>query len=285
MKIVFMLMLLIACTEKESIPQQAITQHAWFKKPDQIEAQLQSWGIYATNEEKELYFSTIGMLYGATDINTQEVLLHDSPVVTYVMALNAVSEWVSRKLVERQRQLELINQNKPVSVFMFKGVAIPAASGACDKNSHDWCFAAASQANWCDCDDEITIGRYTASESPPQPDTAAERKRIMHNMQDIGEFLGVTLDNCSPSPDRDQYQHLPHYLLDAVFLPALAATDDSNMVNAPEATAGQQQATQEAPAWLLVAREATAWQRVIHSMLLSGEFFMHLDPRRKELCQ
>ena len=46
---------------KGIIPQQAITQHAWFKKPDQIEAQLQSWGIYATNEEKELYFSTIGM--------------------------------------------------------------------------------------------------------------------------------------------------------------------------------------------------------------------------------
>lgn len=266
MKIVCLLSitLLLACKEKEATTQQATPQHVWFKKPAQIEAQLQQWGIIISEADKELYFSTLGMLYGATNIETQEVLVQDSPVVTYVMALNVVSDWLSRILVEKQVELE---ENKS-SVFMFKGAGIPAATGVCNKSDSSYCFAEHSKDTWCDCDDELSIGRYRLGAAPPDPTSTAERKRIMHNMQDMGEFLGITLDNCSPSPDKGKYQHLPHYLLDTVFLPAFK--------NPPlvEGTIVSKK-----------HNEIYAWRKVIHAMLLSGEFFMNLDPRRKAICQ
>ena len=261
MRLVLLITLILACTENKSVTHEAVTQHAWFKKPAQIEAQLRAWDISISDKERELYFVTLGMLYGATSTATQETFLHDKPVVTYVLALNSVSDWLSNKLIRQQRKLE--RKTEDAAVFMFKGAGIPAATGTCDANrGNNYCFAADNRTTWCDCDDGVKIGRYTGT-APPAPDTPAERKRIMHNMQDMGEFLGITLDNCSPSPDKEKYDHLPQYLLDTVFLPtfnhAAEPQDDTH--------------------------EAAAWQRVIHTMLLSGEFFMNIDTRRKKPCQ
>ena len=259
MRLVLFSILILACKDTASDTHEAVTQHTWFKKPTQIEAQLSEWGISINYTDRELYFVTLGMLYGATKTATQETYLHDKPNITYLLALNNVSHWISEELIDKQEALE--NKNS-AGVFMFKGAGLPAATGKCDVDSgNNYCFADNNRDTWCDCDDAMKIGRYSG-DAVPVPDTAAERKRIMHNMQDIGEFLGITLDNCTTSPDTAKYQHMPQYLLDAVFLPTFK--DDSNQG---------------------VEREKAAWRRVIHAMLLGGEFFMNIDTRRKKPCQ
>ena len=260
MRRVLLFMLMLACKENDSATHEAVTHHAWFKKPAQIELKLREWGINITDKDRQLYFVKLGLLYGATSTATQKTYLHDKPVTTYVLALNIVSDWISNKLVTKQQALEA-EENNTVGVFMFKGMGLPAATGKCDEASgNNYCFAADNHDVWCDCDDQVKIGRYTRGDAPPSPNTPVEHKRIMHNMQDIGEFLGITLDNCSPSPDPTQYQHMPQYLLDAVFLPTI---NDKNEIQ----------------------DEIAAWQKVIHTMLLGGEFFMNIDTRRNKLCQ
>ena len=143
------------------------------------------------------------------------------------------------------------------------------------------CFDDATK-NWCDTDDKITTGMYSAKDKERllgllDPDLASsERKRLMHNIQDIGDFLGVTIDNLLTITDSEtdsEYSHVPHYLLDAVFIPNL----DDPLDDPPKCT--NEKSSDNRYIDPLPRCDIQAWKQVVHTILMSGPFFMYLPNR------
>lgn len=125
--------------------------------------------------------------------------------------------------------------------------------GAIASPIDDGCFTDDSK-DWCDFDDQIVLGMFDKNNFPQSKE---QRKRVMHNIQDIGDFLRVTIDNrvtvdakCNGDTD---CQHAPQYLLDNVFISALQ------------------------PSTAKVAGDRLAWQQVIYTILLSGPFFTNIE--------
>ena len=143
------------------------------------------------------------------------------------------------------------------------------------------CFDDAKK-KWCDADDKITTGMYSAKDKERllgllDPDLASsERKRLMHNIQDIGDFLGVTIDNLLTITDSEtdsEYSHVPHYLLDAVFIPNL----DDPLDDPPKCT--NEKSSDNRYIDPLRRCDIQAWKQVVHTILMSGPFFMSLPNR------
>lgn len=239
MKIFYVSLLLLACGDTPYATVKAIDgagqRQVWFKSADELENELVAWRIPLRDAEKSLYISTLGALYGGTDIERMETLLA-GPSSSYVLALDIVSNWLSKKLLNKQ----LLANSK----YLFDGSAAPP--------DNDNCFG--SDAPWCDFDDELTLGAYTRLQPPS---SVAERKKVMHNIQDIGDFLGITIDNLLLlNKTKLPYQHVPHYIMEEIFIPHL---DAKNAVP---------------------ASDYRAWQKVVHVLLMSGQFFMKLNIER-----
>ena len=71
----------------------ASQRQVWFKTAAELENQIRSWGLSLSKDEKSLYFSTLGVLYGNTDISQLEVLLA-KPNSSYVLATDIVANWL-----------------------------------------------------------------------------------------------------------------------------------------------------------------------------------------------
>lgn len=241
-----LLWLVLACGQTPhsnvGMSEAASKRQVWFKSAAELENQMRSWRLYVSKYERSLYFSTLGVLYGSPDINQLEVLLTE-PNSGYVLAIDIVANWLSGKLIQLQ--------SSKGTGYLFNGSYAPP-----DENN---CYA--SKATWCDYHDEIVLGMFSRSQPPT---TEAQRKRVMHNIQDMGDFLGITIDNLlslkkSGLPQR----HVPQYLLEEVFIPHLIDKDDTAYL--PENT----------------ITDYVAWQKVTQILLMSGQFFMHLNLRRQ----
>lgn len=234
MRVLLILMLLACGREKVSSPKEekifalgTDERQVWFKTPDEVENEIVSWGINLNMREKSLYISTLGTLYGRFDEDVLDSPL-DSPNSVYVLALDIVSNWLSDRLIQKQEMHG--------SEFMFHGSNAPP-----DTNN---CFADDSEA-WCDFDDAITVDMYS-KDNPPV--SREEKKKIMHNIQDIADFLGLIVDNLLLLPG---YDHVPHFILEKIFIPNLKQDD------------------------------TYAWQKTVHALLMSGQFFMKLNIERR----
>ncbi len=239
--------------------------YAWFKEPAVIRnTVVKTWGISITDDDDVLYFSRLGQLYGAADVITGRAHLQ-APGGAYVLALDMVSLWLSRLLLTKQMQDEDWLANPPPPM-MFKGqIGFPLAS----LPDSEACFDD-SKRDWCDADDKITTRRYSAKDKERLLKSSSERKRLMHNIQDIGDFLGVTIDNLLLTDGK--HAHVPQYLLDEIFIPNL----DESPPDSDSASGGW---GSDASAGAEACCDIRAWQQVVYAILMSGPFFMHLPSR------
>ena len=236
------LLYLAACKLEQSKVKDGIySSYLWYKTPAEIEATVKSWGVTIYDQERKEHFTDLGQSYGGASRSGQ-VLLGAGPDVLYVLAIAKVSEWlVGMGMgsmvpggVGRRASRSAGEPRFPIMERMFAGG---------DKDT-DSCFDNDKQS-WCDFDDELTVNTYKIVDAEKLKTSPADRKKIMHNMQDIGDFVGVVIDNLTKI---DGYDHVPHYLLEEVFIPNLNEYGD-----------------------------LYAWQKVILAILLRGPFFMHLD--------
>ena len=260
MKIIFYLFILtVACVGHEDAALKsegaASEGRQWFKTPDEIKATVTKWFLDSedaiTVQEETTYFSSLGILYGASDETAKTIPL-ERPGIGYTLALDVLADWLSRKLLTKQLRLHK-ERTHTDSIFMFKFKE--------DEHDKDGCFADDSE-DWCDYDDQITLGMFTKDKHPV---SKAERKKIMHNMQDISVFMGIAVDNRLTTAG---YDHVPHYLLDEVFIPALTnITDDTDDTDdcllPPYSSQGY--------------GDVCAWKKVVYSILASGHFFMNIS--------
>ena len=176
-------------------------------------------------------------------------------------------------------------------------VANPYAQSFSDITSKEQCSAcyADDSKDWCDCPDDVILGQFYQGKSMTYEDS----KRIMHNIQDVGEFIGVPIDNMSASitVGGKTYPHTAFYLLHMVFIPALQAQQTSCAAYFPispeedpfadmdaeedgNVDAGEDNGMAEEEQ--IFCSDFAAWQKVVHAMLMSGPFFVHLDTRKED---
>ena len=239
---------------------------SWLLSPEQIESTIRdTWGLSISNDEAQTYFGAVHTLMGGTSVVRRTTLL-TKPHELFVLTLDSLSAWVAAKLMTKQAQVEAAAAGDQ---FAFRGFTIGGLNPS-DKISDpaqcQACFEDDAKP-WCDCADGIAIGGLTKANLTPEtlaadavaPASKQWRKRIMHNMQDVGDFL-----MCDVAPIDDQTQatvsgqttSLVQYLLDDVFLPSWKA----------ERAAGADAAKSE----------SRAWAGVVHAILVGDACFMDL---------
>ena len=240
---------------------------SWLMSPEAIESTVKdTWGLTVSDEEAQRYFGSVHTLMGGTSVVRRTTLL-TKPHELYVLTLDSLSAWVADKLTQKQVQLE--SQGGRADQFLFRGFVLNGLNVSDKIRDADQCRAcyADDALPWCDCSDGLTVGALSAGGQTPATlaatSTAAGskswRKRVMHNMQDIGDFLmcGVgSIDDQTPAQLNGQTVNVAQYLLDDVFLPVWSA----------QTTAGA------APA----EGERRAWASVVHTILMGQGCFMNL---------
>ena len=301
---------------------------AWFRSPEEIKETIiktfcVSLGQNIEDGRSEIgdYIYTIGTMYGSPDMGNMRTPL-EKPNGTYLLALDVVSMWLSNKLLQKQFMLRLrYPTNADYQRYSEEKERGWLEDSACSDNPKDnhnnrYLFngnkrtrhairdAAACQAcyaddtkTWCDCQDNVYLGEFSKDMSLSQ----AQRKRIMHNIQDMGDFLGVSVDNEVIA--KDNTRHAPRMLLEDVFIPALVNEgecntyallgyegDDDNAAKDAAAEAVPQEGgdyyqdsyeEEQDDAPPLRCTDYVAWQQVVHTLLMSGPFYVKLETVRR----
>jgi len=213
----------------------------WFKTPEAISETITStWGLTLTYAERLEYIHGIRASLGGVSVAQQGSLV-DRPHELYVLSLHALSQRLAEKLVAKQ-----LEKTAAAEPYLFDGLGLADAD--------DGCYADDAR-EWCDGKDGVTIGALTAAAVDPGALSKEWRKRLMHDMQSIGEFFLMAIDERTIMPGGAAGAHAPAFLLDEVFLPTL----------------------REAP--LSAEQERLAWQEVVYTILMSGYFFdLPADP-------
>lgn len=222
-------------------------QQSWFKTPEEIKRTIEGYGIYIRGEAQLLYFDKLAELYGSKNIRQQKTMLV-KPNGVYLLALDALSNWLSCKLFAKEDE-------KQGAVFSGGWLTVDQEEN-CDACYND------DDKEWCDCDDEITLDSHFV-------DDTEFKKRIMHNIQDIGDFLGMAIDN---NLLVKEFTHAPDYLYQQVFIPNLDVEISCN-------TKQQQQTYIANTDGKAGPAHLEAWRKVIHAILMSGPFYLNLDNR------
>ena len=244
-KYLVLILLLCACKQELLTNQESnYSAYIWYKTPEEVYATAtKSWGISISNREKEEYFKRLAISYGGAD-HDGKILIGDAPDVLYTLAVARVAWWLAGKLLFKENS----DPNMPMPAGLDKDLPVQELFAGGEKDQAG-CFADDKQL-WCDFDDELTPNTYTQADAEKLKTSHADRKKIMHNMQDMGDFVGVVIDNLTKIKG---YDHLPHYLLDEVFIPHLNEEGDR-----------------------------LAWRMVVFSILLRGPFFMNFDQQERK---
>lgn len=243
--------LLVGCKlsqEKQSSEQSAIpgtTRNAWMLSPEEIHNTVtQTWGLALTKEESNLIFSmqdilggTIGTAFGATTRNPNKV---------YMGALSKMSHMIAKKMIENALTL------KPGDGGPFSGLKVVPDDKGCFDNNRKF---------WCDFDDRLHPHSLSAVGLTKAMIDASWAKRIMHNIQDIAEYMFVKVDNQvwvkveHPKKHRKNRLfgriHAPRLLLKRVFLPELEALGP-----------------------ISAEAEQRAWEKVVYVVLIGSGFYI-----------
>jgi hypothetical protein len=207
----------------------------WIKAPQIIVRTIRtSWGLEMSETDEASYVGSVYGLLGGTSVATMTSPL-SKPNILFVLATERLSGWIAERLVSKQIADQEANRRS-----VFEGLETTSMP------DRDSCFADDSKL-WCDVDDGIAVGSLAKAGVDPGSLGKSWRKKLMHNIQDLGDYLGLEVDNLL-LVDGAPEGHAAAYLLDQVFLKALAG----------EATA---------------AREQRAWEGVLVALLMSGGFF------------
>jgi hypothetical protein len=218
----------------------------WHKSPEAItQTIVRTWGIPLTDEERAEQIGRLRSALGGVRVRDQRSSLL-RPNELFVLATMSLSTFVAGKLVAREAE---VGATTP---YLFEGLDDAETDEA-------GCFDDPETA-WCDFRDEVRIGSLTDAGVDPTALPLAWRKRLMHNIQDIGEFFLLTIDDQLTMPAGDggsaPAPHAPAFLLDEVFLPKLA-----------EATLGGA---------LTAEAEGAAWREVVTTILVGGGYFFEV---------
>ena len=213
----------------------------WYKTPESLtETITRSWGITMTREERWRTIDSVRATLGGVNVAQMRSSV-SQPNELYVLSVSNLGDFLAEKLVEKQR--EKATASKP---YLFEGLN----SSAADKG----CFADDAK-EWCDAIDDVQIGALTTAAVDPSNLSKRWKKRLMHNIQDIGEFLLLAIDNDLPMGEGSTYPHAAAYLLEEVFLPKL----------------------KEAP--LSTEQEALAWREVVYTVFVGGGYFFEIPSK------
>lgn len=259
----------LACKQRRSASKEessntTLKESPYLRAPESILSQIRDvWKINISQADEDKYISnTFRFLGGAvTDRRQAETLI---PGPFYVIAVDSLSYWLAPKIIEKQKSCE---NDKSTSLACGQGLSCPfRGRNSCSNNNGDavGCFADSSKA-WCDFDDRLSLRglneapefkKYFAernlSSRPfnsalPEP-TNETKKRVLHNIQDLGEYLLTPLDNVTDTKNGGT-RNSAEYLAENVFWPAFRKFPD----------------------------EEDAWRQVIYTILVSGGFFMRVD--------
>ena len=308
---IFVVLLLLACTDTH---EHASTKSGgassisavWFKSPEEIkETIIKTFCIDLGENEVEGrdrigdYIHNLGVMYGSVDMGNMRTPLQE-PTGTYLLALDIVSMWLSKEIIQKQYLVRVQHAGSETYLFedsacaenpkdtadnryLFNGTRYTwhaiADAAACRR-----CYEDASKV-WCDCQDNVYIGQF----SKGMEISASQRKRLMHNIQDIGDFLGVPVDNELVASDN---RHVPRMLLEDVFIPALVSSDSCNIYELLDISYGREgrfmqdssgevgdgaygEIVEEQPP--PSCTDFVAWQQVVYALLMSGPFYMQLE--------
>ena len=263
--------------------------YVWYKTPTQIANTVKnSWELNIYNDEEHKYITSLGPFYGGTDKLLQKATL-ERPTSGYVLALDLVSAWLSRKLIDVEVQNKFEDNYDFDKGFVFSGGAdtaeAPQDGYSCDEYSDNYCYRMDS-IKWCECFDGITLGMYNNTTSF----STEHKKRIMHNIQDIGDFFNIAIDN-KLYVDANKTIHAAQYLLDEVFIPNLGPPEGVK-IPLPEEKWDNKQVFDEDgnailddegnPVYETVKEETLdsdheAWVKVIYTLMMSGPFYINLQ--------
>ena len=226
-------------------------QQSWFKTPEVIKRTIEGYGIIIEGEAQLLYFDKLSELYDSKNIRQHKTMLVE-PNGVYLLALDALSNWLSCKLLAKEDEEQ--------------GAIFSGGWLTVDKEENcDACYNDKGRT-WCDCDDKITLDSHFAEGEEFQ-------KRIMHNIQDIGEFLNMAIDNKLLV---EGFKHAPDYLYRQVFIPNLDAEISCNTIQQESGIVDRDGVTKQKKAG---PAHLEAWRKVIHAILMSGPFYLNLDNR------
>ena len=272
--IIIMVSLCSACFKGEEAAQiksGAADVWVWYKTPTQVANTVKkSWGMRIGIDEEHKYITSLGPFYGGIDKLLMKTTL-ERPTSGYVLALDLVSAWLSRKLIE---------QEKEDSGFLFGGginTSEQSKDGhSCDEFADNYCYKMDSVA-WCDCFDNIELGRYNNENKIDI--TTEDRKRLMHNIQDIGDFFNIAIDN-KLYVDEAKTIHAAQHLLDEVFIPNLGPPEG---ISAPKADNYMVSETTNEDGEVIDVKEQMldsdheAWVKVVYTIMMSGPFYINLQ--------
>lgn len=211
------------------------TRPTWIKSPEAIEGTIHdAWGLRMTDEERFRYLQSIYSILGGTMVHNYRSLV-SQPNELFLLGLENLSRWIATQLVAK----EAAQANA-----VFEGLGFASADAGC--------FADDAKP-WCDFKDGVTLTSLTDNGLDPSSLSLEWKKRLMHNVQDVGEFMLLAVDNTLKIPGTEM--HAAQYVLDDVFLDAL----------------------QGGP--VTAERERAAWERVIYVILLSGGFYLEAPPQ------
>ncbi len=234
-----------ACVQKKPEPTAKVaatpsggptqTRPTWIKSPEAIEGTIHdAWGLDMTDEERFRYLQSIYSILGGTMVQNYKSLI-SQPNELFLLGIENLSSWIALKLEEKE---------KAAADSVFDGLGLSDADAAS-------CFADDTK-DWCDFKDGVTLGSLSAQSLDPATLSKEWRKRLMHNIQDVAEFMLLAVDNNLKIPGTET--HAAQYLLDDVFLDELKGAE------------------------VTPSRESAAWRRVIYVILLSGGFFLEAPP-------
>lgn len=207
----------------------------WIKAPQVIVRTIRtSWKIEMSEADEASYVGSVYGLLGGTSVATMKSPL-SKPNILFVLATERLSGWIAERLIGKQLADQESNRRS-----VFEGLETASIP------DRDRCFEDDSKS-WCDVDDGITVGSLASAGIDPASLTKAWRKRLMHNIQDLGDYLGLEVDNLllvEGSPEG----HAVAHLLDQVFLKELAGGASA-------------------------MREQRAWEGVLVALLMSGGFY------------
>lgn len=209
------------------------TRPGWIKSPEAIEGTItQAWGINIDSKDRTRYLQSMYSLLGGTLVlNTRSLV--DQPNELFVIGLDNLSDWLADKLLEKQKELAGKDY-----VFEGLGFSTDDAASCFDDDAKDW----------CDFRDGVKVTSLSDQGIDPASLPKSWKKRLMHNVQDIGEFMLLAVDNTLKMPGGER--HAAEYLIDEVFLKTYAS--------GPKTAEG----------------ERAAWREVIYTILMSGGFYL-----------
>jgi subtilisin-like proprotein convertase family protein len=214
-------------------------RNAWLQSPESIEGTItKTWGINMTTAERWRYIRSTYAFLGGTNVASFKGGI-DQPNSLFILAISGLSDFVSKQMV--QRQLDLEARSEP---YLFEGLGLSEANKACFNDK---------SVAWCDALDEVRVNSLSSAGLKARDLDLEWRKRLMHNIQDIGEFMLIDTDNSLVIPDGSD-RHAAQYLLEEVFLPHL----------------GEGPITPEL--------EKEAWRDVVYTILMGGGYFVGITP-------